>query len=509
MSGFNFAFSNSASLYHSVRDNLQYIDLRSLQHAGEHAFEVTGALADADLATLNASSDASFFDIFGLVTVVWPAAINVPIALVALLGLIGLIVVHRGAFTFRATVWTVFAFIAVPALLFAAGWALSYPLGVWPGVHPLDHPQPWPGRVALATTGILVPLVVAALVGSRVDARAFLLVNWVVLALLALGVAVTIGGAAYPFLWPAFGVAVAGWIETLIRKATTHSLRVTGLVGFALAAFFFLPFLLGLELVLGFDLSQYKILVLIPFSLALVSVFAASPGDRSHAAWVASALCALVVAGAAAVGSQTPAYAANHPRGMNIVYYDDQAAKPRWLIGFVGAPDERFLKVQGFPQQDEEYRQLGLLKGEGRFKDASGPHLPAPSFIVKEVATQGGTTVVRGTLRSGRGGFQFGVGIAPNSGIQSIRLDNQQAVGADQLKGKEPTFVRVWGSGTREVPMEVSFDAATAPKVTLFERSPLPDSEEARALIAARPADAAPDYNGDSALVFVVLDLKS
>jgi hypothetical protein len=509
LSGFNFAFSNSASLYHSVRDNLQYIDRRSLQHAGEHAFEVTGALADADLATLNASSDASFFDIFGLVTVVWPAAINVPIALVALLGLIGLMVVHRDAFTLRAAVRTVFAFIAVPALLFAAGWVLSYPLGIWPGVHPLDHPQPWPGRVALATAGILVPLVVAGIVGGRVDARAFLLVNWVVLALLAVGVAATIGGAAYPFLWPAFGVAIAGWIETLIRKGPTRSLRVTGLVGFVLAAFFLLPFLLGLELVLGFDLSQYKILVLIPFSLALVPVFATSPGDRARAAWALSVLCALVIAGSAAVARQTPAYAADHPRGLNIVYYDDHAAKPRWLIGFVGAPDERFLKAEGFPQQDEEYRQLGLLKGEGRFKDATEPHLPAPSFTVKEVATQGGTTVVRGVLRSGRGGFQIGVGIAPHSGIQSIRLDNQQAVGADQLKGKEPTFVRVWGLGARDVPMEISFDAATAPKLTLFERSPLPDSEEARALIAARPADAAPDYYGDSALVFVVLDLKS
>ncbi len=148
------------------------------------------------------------------------------------------------------------------------------------------------------------------------------------------------------------------------------------------------------------------------------------------------------------------------------------------------------------------------MKGQGRFKDATGPHLPAPTFAVNEVATQGGTTVVRGTLRSGRGGFQIGIGVAPNSGVQSIRLDSQQAVSVDQLKGKEPTFVRVWGIGTRDVPMEISFDTATAPKVTLYERSPLPDSDEGRALIAARPADAAPDYNGDAALVFVVLDLK-
>jgi len=508
LSGFNFGFINSAALYHSVRDNLQYIDRRSLQHTGEHAFEVTGALADADLATLGASSDASFFDVFGLVTVVWPAAINVPIAFVALLALIGLIVAHRDAFTLRATGWAVIAFIAVPVLLFASGWLLSYPLGIWPGVHPLDHPQPWPGRVALATTGILVPLLVAAIASSRVEARALMLVNWIVLALIAAGVALTVSGASYLFLWPVVGVVIAGWIETVLRKESARSLRATGLAGFVLVAFFLLAFLLGLELVLGFDLSQYKILVLMPFSLALVPVFATNPGDPSRAAWALSALCALVVAGSAVIASQTPAYTAAHPRGLNVVYYDDQAAKPRWLIGFVGAPDEKFLKAQGFPQRDEEYRQLGLLKAQGRFKSTGAPHLPAPRFSVNEVATQGGTTVVRGMLRSGRGGFQIGVGIAPNSGVQSIRVDNQPAVGADQLKGKEPTFVRIWGIGMREVSMEISFDAATAPKLTLYERSPLPDSDEARALIAARPADAAPDYNGDSALVFAVVDLK-
>jgi hypothetical protein len=57
--------------------------------------------------------------------------------------------------------------------------------------------------------------------------------------------------------------------------------------------------------------------------------------------------------------------------------------------------------------------------------------------------------------------------------------------------------------------MEISFDAATSPKLTLYERSPLPDSDEGRALVAARPADAAPDYNGDTALVFTVVELKS
>jgi hypothetical protein len=510
LSGFNFAFTGSASLYHSLRDNLQYIDHKSLQHTGEHAFEVVGALADVDLAALSNPSDASFFSIFGLVTVLWPAAINLPLAIVALLVLIGLIVVHRNAFSSRATVWAVLAFIAIPVLLFALGRLLSYPLGTWPGVHPLDHPQPWPGRVALATAGILVPLIIAAFVARRVDSRALLLVSWVVLALLTLGVAVVVGGAAYPFLWPVLGVGIAGCVETLIRARSARSLRVTGLIGFALAAFFWLYFLLGLEVMFGFDASQLKILVLIPYSLALVPVFASSVGNGPRFAWALSGLCALVVAGAAVVASQTPAYAASHPRGLDIVYYDDHASKPRWLIVFIGAPDERFLKAQGFPERDEGYQQLGILKAQGRFKPATDQSLPAPSFTVKEVATQGGMTVVRGVLRSGRSGFLVGVGIAPHSGVRSIRLDHQEAVSAGRLMGNEqPTFVQFYGLGTREVPMEISFDAGAAPKLILFERSPLPDSEEGRALVAARPADAAPVQSGDSALVFVVLDLKS
>jgi hypothetical protein len=508
LSGFNFAFSNSASLYHSARDNLQNIDPRSLRHMGEQAFAVIGVLADADLTNLKSESNASYFDIFGLVMVVWPAMLNVPIAVLALAGLAGLVIVHRDVFRRRALVWAVVACVTVPALLFAVGWLLSYPLGLWPGVHPLDHAQPWPGRIALVAAGILVPMVVAALVQSRADARALLLVNWTVLGVVTVGVAVYVSGAAYTLLWPVFGVAIAGWIESLLRKGSTRSLRVTGLIGFSLVAFTLLAFFLSLEMVLSFALSQFRILVLIPFSLALVPLFAAVSGEGSRATGVLSFLCTLVVAGASALASQTPAFTANHPRGLNITYYDDRSTKPRWLVDFIGPPDAAFLAAQGFSQRGNEYFQFGLLKERGRFKPAMAQGLTAPSFTVENVATREGTTAVRGVLRSGRGGFLLGAGAAPGSGIQSIRVDNQQVIGAEQPKGKEPMLIRFWGLGMRDVSMEVAFAANASPKLVLFERSPLPDSEEGRSLAAARPADAAPAYSGDSALVFVTLDLK-
>ena len=116
----------------------------------------------------------------------------------------------------------------------------------------------------------------------------------------------------------------------------------------------------------------------------------------------------MVVVGAAAIASQTPAYAPDHPRGLNVVYYDDKSAAPRWLIGFEGAPDEAFLEAQGFPARDDAYRQFGLIDAMGRFKPALDQALPPPTLTLHEVTTQGGTTVARGMLRSGRSGFLIG-----------------------------------------------------------------------------------------------------
>jgi len=502
LGGFNFAYSSSASLYHSQRDSLRYIDTRSLQHQGEHAYEVAAVLADTDLATLKSPSDASYFDIFGRALVVWPAALNVPAAAVALLGILALIGVHRSVFSRRSGIWAAAACVAVALSLFAVGWILSWPLGIWPGVHPLDHPQPWPARVAIVAAAMFVATGVAAITGGRADARALLLVNWLVLALLALAVAIYVPGASYPFVWPAFGFAATGWIETL-RRRTPPSLTIAAWLGFALAAFFWMSFVLALELVLGFDLTQYKIMALLPFALALVPLFAAD----GRTARLPAAICGVVMIGAAAVASQTPAYAPDHPRGLNIVYYDDKGAAPRWLIGFEGAPDEAFLKTQGFPARDEKFRQFGLVDATGRFKPAMDQALPAPTLTLHEVTTNGGTIVARGTLRSGRGGFLVGIGFAPKSGVKSLRFDDQQVADPAKLNGTAPVITRFWGAETRDVAVEIEFDAAAAPKAILYERSTLPASGEAHGLIAARPADAAPVYSGDSALVFVTVDL--
>lgn len=496
LSGFNFAFSNSASLYHSRYDNLENLDRNSFQHHGDNAFAIVTALANADLAALKSDTDASYFDLHGLTLLVWPAWLNAPIALVSLLAIVGLIVVHRRAFSPMAIAWSALAIVASAVLLFAAGWLLSFPLGIWPGVHPLDHPAPWPARIALAAAGIVVSLVIASAVAARVEMRALLLASWLVLAALALAVATTVTGAAYPLVWPAAYVAVIGWVETLSRR---DHLTVTGFAGFTLAAFFWLTFLLLLELVLGFHLSQLKILVLLPFVLALTPVLVAVY-DAAEARRSALALGAVLVV-AALVASQMPAYAPNHPRGQNVTYYEDETGAPRWLIDFEGPPDSVYLKKNGFPAAPEPYLFAGLFPEEGFSKKAAALNLEPPRLLVEQILVQEKLQVLRGTIKGSRGGLHLSLILKGKSGIQSVRVANQPLLGAVRLNQDEPLSARFTGFGDHGVPIEIVYDAAQKPRVILTERAPLPDAPEARALTAARAANAAPVHTGDSAIV--------
>jgi hypothetical protein len=497
LSGFNFAFSNSASLYHSRNDNLANLNRNTLQQHGDNAFTVVTALADADLEALKSDADASYFDLHGLMMVIWPAAMNVPIAALSLIAIIGLIVVHRSAFSAAAVAWTALAIVGSGVMLVAAGWLLSFPLGIWPGVHPLDHPAPWLARIALAGAGIAVSLANAMLVAGRVEMRALLLSSWLLLAALALAIAITVTGAAYPMMWPVAAVAIVGWIETLMT-ARGRPLVITAAVGFALSAFFWLTFLLLLELVLGFHLSQYKILVLFAFVLALTPLFVWAFTAR-EARWSLAALT-VGIAVAAIGASLMPPYAPNHPRGQNITYYDDAASAPRWLVDFQGPPDETYLKANGF-SAPAPYLYAGLFPQEDRSKAAIDLKLEPPRLETDQVMAQDKLKVLRGTIKGARGALHLTLAVRGQSGIQSIRVAEQVLVGASRLNQAEPLSMRLTGFGAHEIPIEIVFDPSKDPKLILIERAPLPDAPEARALTAARAADAAPVHNGDGAVV--------
>lgn len=498
--GFNFAFTGSGALYHSERDNLANLDRNTFQHHGDNLFALADALVDADLDAFKSDADASYFDLFGKTMIVWPASLNLPLALIALAALVALIAANRSAFSLRGAALALGALIAAPFLLFALGWLLAYPLGVWPGVHPIDHANPWAARIALTAAGFMAALVVAA-AARRTDPRALTLIAGLAFAMIGATLAWFITGASYLFIFPALALAAAGWIEYALRGR----LDVSAWIAFVVAAFFWLPFFPRLDLVLGFDLSAFKILALTPVVWVLAPPLSAAL--RGAQARLPVAIAAFVTAAAAALASQTPAYAENHPRGLNVVYFDDRTASPRWLIAFTGGPDEDYLKKTGFPARDERYMQFGLIEAEGRLKPATDLQLAPPTLVIDELKVDGARAIAVGRLRGGRGGLQLALAVAPGSGVREIRAGGELWVAAERLSQQTPVLARIAGWGDRDLPVVVTFDAAKKPSLTLIERSALPEGPEAQALLAARPRDAAPSHSGNAAIVMVKVEL--
>jgi hypothetical protein len=117
------------------------------------------------------------------------------------------------------------------------------------------------------------------------------------------------------------------------------------------------------------------------------------------------------------------------------------------------------------------------------------------------VLTQDKLKVLRGTIKGARGALQLGLVLKGQSGVQSIQVAGQNLVTASRLNQTDPLSARLSGFGTRDIPIEIVFDPAKDPKLTLVERAPLPDATEANALTVARAAEAAPVHGGDSAVV--------
>ncbi|WP_043536498.1 M20/M25/M40 family metallo-hydrolase [Saccharomonospora cyanea] len=86
-SGLNFAFFHEASRYHTAQDTVERLDPASLQHHGTTMLSLARALGDADLTTIEATHDVTYFPLLGT-TVRYPDTVAVPLAV----GACGLVV---------------------------------------------------------------------------------------------------------------------------------------------------------------------------------------------------------------------------------------------------------------------------------------------------------------------------------------------------------------------------------------------------------------------------------
>lgn len=269
--GANFAYIRGLSNYHTHRDTVANVDPASVQHQGENALALARKWAARDLSRLPDAGDALYFDVLGLFVVQLPIGAALPLALLALVLVVGsrwraLTSLKTGPGRAGAAIGlgAVCAAIVLPILL-SLGFA-------WLVRVLTDHPQPWFGApwasVAMhAAIALGVLAVLAAWLGGRLGALGLWTAGWVFWALMGVLVAATLPGMSYLFSVPALiaglaGVALAGR-EAPWARAT---LVLAPLVG---AALLWLPTARGLYDVMGGTLSPLPALVSVLMGLTL------------------------------------------------------------------------------------------------------------------------------------------------------------------------------------------------------------------------------------------------
>ncbi|MGD2043934.1 MAG: M20/M25/M40 family metallo-hydrolase [Acidimicrobiia bacterium] len=82
--GVAFAYLHGSPVYHTERDSIESVSLRSVQHQGANTLAMTRSLADADLGPPPDAGDSVFFTVGRWIVVRYPATWAVPTALAAL-----------------------------------------------------------------------------------------------------------------------------------------------------------------------------------------------------------------------------------------------------------------------------------------------------------------------------------------------------------------------------------------------------------------------------------------
>jgi len=365
--GVNFAFAEGVPVYHSAIDDLDHLDLGSLQHHGDNAWGMLKPLGDRDLNTIASREDAGYMDIFAKRLVHYPVSITGGLALflgVWVMLAIGL--AFRKEFRFRQLRW---GLVAIPYLLttiVVGGYLLSWPLGHWPDLHPLEHPYPWAGRLALFLMLGLAGYSTLKLFSGRVSACAWMIMGWALIFILGMVLSSKLPAASHIALLPLASFGLASVID-LFRKKSPAPLLFASLFGFATAALISFYHFFMLDVVMNFDQSHIKIISFWMMALAVMPMLLAFVKER-ELTWQPARWLLVAILAACLVHLFLPGFTAERPRDMALKYSEVDGEDTGYVVleSLYKTHDRKFAKGHDFVMTELNSGRLGRVERPAR-----------------------------------------------------------------------------------------------------------------------------------------------
>jgi peptidase M28-like protein len=479
VAGMNFAFIGGVPHYHRPCDNLENLDLGSVQHQGEHFLAMARALTEVRLDELP-EGDAVFFDVLGWFTIRWPERWNLTFAIgVAVLALTVLVVSLRDSkrpvlsLVLSLLVWPVA--LVVAALLGAGACQLV--------ITCTGAPVPWwswaqPMTVALWCVGIGVPVAVWSLVRRRVSGDVTSVVMMVYWSVLGILLAWYLPGASYLFTVP----AVIACLSRLFAAWRGFRWEVANLAFLMSVCVLWLPLVRGLLDAFGVTPSFAQT---VPMALVGLLIAVTVTTDTRILRFL------LLVAGVGLVGlgaaMVVPTYTERWPQPVSIQYrQDDKEAQVSARANLGQLPGQMCRAVSRQPDRDAPHYLAFKVESE----------LAPPTVeILEEEAVDDGR--------------RLRLLLKPGIGEHRVIIGAESGMGSDVVVNGRPIASPVTSLAFNFSEMaEAEIELTTTGKITLGVwgiRYDLPASAES--LRKGRPVWAAPVGRGDHMTVTTQVEL--
>jgi len=504
VAGLNYAFTGDVALYHSARDDLAHLDQASLQHHGDNALDAVRAFGNVDLSTINGTTNATYFDVFGRVLINWSSSLNIPLSLLALL--VMAFATFKARIGRHANVLSVGLVVGVLLITPAIGWLLSFPLGRWPQLFYLDHPHPWFGRLALLFGAALTPWIVTKIAqrAKSVSYNSLVGTVGVLFALLSLVTAIIMSGASYLFLVPALAMAVGALID-IWRKHERYTWAAhMGLVAAAYIAFYHF---IAIEVILHYKLSHFRILPLILLGLTLLPILhrAQEQAAKTHKILGASMLSVVLVT--AIISIFLPGFNETHPRGQNLVYIqDNDTGEAVWISETAGGQDPEFLKAAGFDNPQKIKPLYRLAGGHSVSKPTASLNMAAVDYTVlsNDINADGLRTVIIEATSSNQG-YELTIAFPDGGAPDTIVVNGKPAANYGDKRYWRPFNLR--GPGETTYHVELVGAAETFVELVLADTISLTHAQ-LQGMAELRPKDSDQLHSGDRAHIVTRIALQ-
>ena len=429
--GVNFAFAGGVALYHSALDDPDHLDPGSLQHHGDNAWGMLTAFGDRDLGSIYHREDAGYIDVFATRLIHYPESIAEGLSLV--LGvwvMIAIALAFRREFRYRQLRWGLLAVPLMIAAIALGGYLLSWPLGRWPDLHPLEHPLPWTGRLTLF---LLVGLVLYATLktfSGRVSPCAWMVLAWGLVFVLGVLLSSRVPVLAHNALVPLAGFAFGSLID-LFRRKSPAPLLMASLLGFAAAAYISLYHFFLLDAVANFDRSLDRVLPLTLVALVSMPMLLAYAKGR-ELSWRPAQWVGMAVLAGCLVHVLLPGYTADRPRDMKLMYTEvDGEPRGHLVVDSPGGRyDEDYVESHDFVPTELRNGRLGTVQRPAR--EVQRLDLPGVALEVESALPEGDGWRRRLELTYPKGSRFVQLSLPADIGLQSATVNGVLALDAAQ-----------------------------------------------------------------------------